>query len=58
MTNFEINLRISEGIHRPDVDDLYVGPPLSEAAGLLKVDLLVKTWNSMNDTELEAVTLA
>ena len=57
MTNAEINRRVSEGIHRPDIDDIYDGPNLSEAAGLIKIDLLVKNWTDLNDTELDLVSL-
>jgi hypothetical protein len=57
MTNAEINQRVSDGIHRPDVKDMYEGPSLSESAGLVKVDLLVKNWNDMNDTDLEPLSL-
>jgi hypothetical protein len=57
MTNAEINRRISEGIHRPDIEDIYEGPDLSESAGQIKVDLFVKNWNEMNDTQLEVASL-
>jgi hypothetical protein len=57
MTNAEINRRVSEGIHRPDIDDIYDGPNLSEAAGLIKIDLLVKNWTDLDDTEFDFVSL-
>jgi hypothetical protein len=58
MTNAEINRRISDGIHRPDIYDIYDGPNLSESAGLMTVDLLVKIWNDMNDTAVHTVLSA